>query len=140
MHIPTPSPAPPLGARTVLVLDDNADDLMIAAIALKKLGFSVIAVDTPWRALEILKGPEKPLIFAILTDLDLRNPEMNGFDFAVAARASTFKNRIVIASGCFESAGYAGARDPRLLEVAHGCIEKTSNHGAFTAALSAHLA
>lgn len=66
----------------ILVIDDNADDLALAEVALSRAGFEVLLLDEPLRAVEIAAAYE---VAGIL--LDRRMPESSGLDVLRALRS-----------------------------------------------------
>jgi len=63
--------------KTVLVVEDNEDNLRLVSYALKRHGYAVIAADTGMRGVE-LAIRERPSF--ILMDIDL--PNIDGFEAA----------------------------------------------------------
>lgn len=88
--------SPPTGTETVLVVDDEADLLLLAERYLQKLGYRTLAADNPQDALNLLKQH---------TDIDLLFSDvvmpgnMNGYALAEQAVASFPGLKVLLTSG-----------------------------------------
>lgn len=65
--------------ETILILEDEAEVLMVARVMLEKLGYRVLTADTPNKAMALAET-HVGQIDLLLTDIAM--PEMNGRDFA----------------------------------------------------------
>lgn len=82
----------------VLIVDDQADVLDVAAELFRNLGYEVLAANNGEDALKILK--DAPNIHLLFTDVVM--PEMSGIELARAARALIPDIQIILASGYAE--------------------------------------
>jgi two-component system, chemotaxis family, CheB/CheR fusion protein len=82
-------------SRTILVVEDSADERSITVIRLEELGHRVLAADNAATALEILRG--KSPIDLLLTDVVMPGG-MNGFDLARRAVELRSGIKVIIAS------------------------------------------
>jgi CheY-like chemotaxis protein len=87
---------------TVLLIDDNAVQAATRQTILKRAGYYVIAVLSPERALEQLRGNDYPAaIDLIITDHLM--PGMNGAEFVTALRAFAPDVPVLVISGMAEA-------------------------------------
>lgn len=103
--------------RTVLVIEDNRDNLKIVTYALERAGYTVIAAESGEDGFELAQK-EKPLF--ILMDIDL--PGMDGLETAKRIRSSEANGSIPI----FAITSYAmsGDRERILAAGCNGSFEK----------------
>ena len=97
---PTPSPGVPLAAgqvRTVLVVDDDEFVRDVAARALARAGYRVVAARSPDAAIELLGRPDLDEPLLVLTDVLM--PGMNGTQLAERISANRPGLRISFMSG-----------------------------------------
>jgi DNA-binding response OmpR family regulator len=95
-------PAPPPGAKTILVVDDEAEIRRMLSRVLARAGYRVIEADRGVTALRLVKEQTPDLIV-----LDAMLPEIHGFDIARRIRGSTRYGSIPI---IMVSAVYRGWR------------------------------
>jgi CheY-like chemotaxis protein len=94
-----PGPAPndtPAVARTILVVEDEADVRKIVRRQLESLGHRVLVAEAATEALLLLTGPGAPDL--LLTDVVLATG-MNGIDLARAARDARPGLPVIFMSG-----------------------------------------
>jgi len=79
--------------KTVIVIDDNEDDLLFASISVERCGFPADLKQflRAQDALELLASDE--LVEQALVLLDINMPGMNGFDFLDAYEQLPINNR-----------------------------------------------
>ena len=82
--------------ETILLVEDEDAIMRMGEMMLNRLGYKVIAADTPGEALRIAKekGPEIQLLFT-----DVVMPGMNGKDLAEAIRSSSPDLKVLYMSG-----------------------------------------
>jgi len=68
--------------RSVLVIDDDPDQLKFLKRVIQRAGFNVVGVDSAVEALDLLSHTEVDIIIA-----DYKMPEMDGFEFLQALRS-----------------------------------------------------
>ncbi len=95
-------PAPPPGAKTILVVDDEAEIRRMLSRVLARAGYRVLEADRGVTALRVVKEQTPDLIV-----LDAMLPEIHGFDIARRIRGSTRYGSIPI---IMVSAVYRGWR------------------------------
>jgi DNA-binding response OmpR family regulator len=95
-------PVPPPGAKTILVVDDEAEIRRMLSRVLSRAGYRVIEADRGVTALRLVKEQTPDLIV-----LDAMLPEIHGFDIARRIRGSTRYGAIPI---IMVSAVYRGWR------------------------------
>jgi len=69
-------------AKTILIVDDEADLVKVTMFRLKSLGYNVITGVSGKEALGLIKDNRPDLVL-----LDLRLPEIDGIDICKAAKA-----------------------------------------------------
>ena len=74
-------PAPPPGAPTILIVDDEPVVLTALKFTLEREGFHIVSCTSPLKALTILAERD----FAVIVS-DQRMPEMMGLDFLIESR------------------------------------------------------
>ena len=72
-------PSSLLVPKTVLIVDDDPENLLLAARVLEKCGCSIMVANGPKRAIELFEQFGE-LIDILVTDVSM--PEMNGYDLA----------------------------------------------------------
>jgi len=87
---------PPLGSRTILVVEDEPAVRTTVRRQLETLGHKVLLASAADAALQIVQGPEPPDV--LLTDVVL-GAGMNGIDLADAARMSRPGLPVILMSG-----------------------------------------
>ena len=87
---------PPLGSRTILVVEDEPAVRTTVRRQLETLGHKVLLASAADAALQIVQGPEPPDV--LLTDVVL-GEGMNGIDLADAARMSRPGLPVILMSG-----------------------------------------
>jgi two-component system cell cycle sensor histidine kinase/response regulator CckA len=129
-HVPI-APAPvmsPVGAETILLVEDESGVRAFAKIALTRFGYQVIEAGTAEGALTLLDGVDTP-IHLLLTDIVL--PKMDGRELAVRVRRDRPHVRVLFMSGYASGLSTIDAlQDPhvQLLEkpfTAHALLTKT---------------
>jgi two-component system cell cycle response regulator DivK len=103
--------------HSVLVIEDNKDNLKIMTYALQRAGYSVIAADLGEEGFK-LALKERP--YFILMDIDL--PDMDGIETTKKIRASEIDGEIPIIA--VTSYAMTGDRDRVLAAGCDGYIEK----------------
>lgn len=103
--------------HTVLVIEDNKDNLKIVTYSLKRAGYSVIAAESGEEGFE-LALKEKP--FFILMDINL--PGMDGLETTKRIRASKLDGTIPIIA--ITSYAMSGDRERILAAGCNGYFEK----------------
>ena len=93
------------GNKTVLFVDDEKMVLEVGSLMLQKLGYSVFAVSSGHKAVEILK--ENKIAFVIL---DMLMPGMNGYEIYHQLKKIQPKIKVLLASG------YTGDQSEERLE------------------------
>ena len=85
---------------TILLVEDYEDIRALLSVVLESAGYSVIAVETPRRALELL---DTYSVDALITDYNL--PEMTGLKLIKAVREQHPELRMMLISGqsCLEA-------------------------------------
>ena len=108
-----PGPKGSTPARTVVLVEDDADNRESIAEALQAEGFRVHALAKADEALELLESPRCPELFL----LDLRMPSRGGHEIlaAVALRPDRERFRIILISADPEA--HTLAHRPRVVEV-----------------------
>jgi CheY-like chemotaxis protein len=94
--VPPPAPAPvqraaPVGARRILVLDDNRDAADTLAMMLELLGHEVHRLYDPHEALVEVQTFDPDLVF-----LDIGMPSLSGYELAQRLRAQAGGDRRVL--------------------------------------------
>lgn len=118
--------------KTLLVIEDNEQNLYLMRFLLEKNGFSVIGAETGRKGIE-LALQEKPL--AILLDIQL--PEMDGYKVAAELKKySELKDIPIIA---VTSYAMLGDREQILAAGATGYIEKPINPETFVSEIIQYL-
>ena len=82
---------------TLLLVDDNSEQLELRAVVLQNSGFSVITATNPLEALAMMTRP--PVCRVDIAVLDYEMPAMNGCVLAEYLRAGDSRIRIVLHSG-----------------------------------------
>ena len=80
--------------KVVLFVDDEKMVLEVGSLMLQKLGYSVLTASTGHEAIEILK--ENKVAFVIL---DMKMPEMNGYEIYPQLKKIQPNVKILLASG-----------------------------------------
>jgi two-component system C4-dicarboxylate transport response regulator DctD len=108
-----PGPKGRTQARTVALVEDDADNRESIAEALEAQGFRVLALARADEALELLDSPRCPELFL----LDLWMPLMGGRELlaAVALRPDRERFRLILISA--HSEAHALAQRPRVVQV-----------------------
>jgi CheY-like chemotaxis protein len=95
--VPKPLFAPLDGNnKTVLVVEDNAAILKLAQRMLKRLGYRVLAVNSPQKAIAMARSHSEP-IDLLLTDVIM--PESNGRDLALRLQGLYPRLKVLFMSG-----------------------------------------
>lgn len=103
--------------RSVLVIEDNKDNLKIMTYALQRAGYTVIAAECGEEGFE-LALKDRP--YFILMDINL--PDMDGIETTKKIRASEIDGKIPIIA--VTSYAMTGDRDRILAAGCNGYIEK----------------
>ena len=103
--------------RTVLVIEDNKDNLKIVTYALRRAGYSVLAAETGEEGFKLAEA-ERPAF--ILMDINL--PGMDGIETTKRIRASKADGSIPIIA--ITSYAMTGDRERILAAGCNGYIEK----------------
>ena len=88
--------APPKGDETILLVEDEAAILYLGRRMLESLGYTVLAVNSPEKAMEAAKG-HGGRIHMLITDVVM--PEMNGRDLSNALQALNPDMKTLFMSG-----------------------------------------
>ena len=83
-------------AETILVVDDDLAILTLTAMALKKIGYTILTANTPNDALKVAKEHQEKLVL-LLTDVVM--PGMNGVELAQRMRNQNPKLKCLYMSG-----------------------------------------
>lgn len=118
--------------RTLLVIEDNEQNLYLMRFLLEKNGYTVISAETGRKGIEMALA-HQPL--AILLDIQL--PEMDGY--AVAAELKHNESLSAIPIVAVTSYAMAGDRERVLAAGATGYIEKPINPESFVAEMEQYL-
>lgn len=120
-------------AKTVLLIEDNAQNRYLATYLLERRGFVVVqAIDGP-RGIELARANPPDLIL-----LDIQLPTMNGYDVAKALRQIDSLQRTPIVA--VTSYAMVGDREAALASGCDGYIEKPIDPETFVAELEPFLA
>jgi CheY-like chemotaxis protein len=95
------------GHKTILLVEDDEDVLVVAAESLSELGYQVVTAGNAAQALEILRGDQA--VELLLSDVIMPGG-MNGVQLTVEARRIRPKLTVLLTSGCTAAA----------LSLAHG--------------------
>ncbi|XP_057949602.1 histidine kinase 3 [Malania oleifera] len=99
-----------LRGRKILVVDDNAVNLKVAAGALKKYGADVVCAESGEKAIKLLKPPHHfDACF-----MDIQMPEMDGFDATKAIRDMEQKTNDCIQFGEVSAEAYENVTNWRV--------------------------
>jgi two-component system, cell cycle sensor histidine kinase and response regulator CckA len=85
------------GTETILVVDDVKEVRVVAARALRMLGYTVLEADSGAVALAIVETDKRPIHLALL---DIMMPEMNGIELAKRLKAKRPDVKALYMSGC----------------------------------------
>jgi DNA-binding NtrC family response regulator len=91
--------------KRVLIVDDDPQVRKFIGMVLQRSGYQVIATPDPVEALNLSRS-EAP-IDAVVTDVDLGDPRMNGFELAAAVKNVRPGVRVILISGCTHNADLA---------------------------------
>lgn len=117
---------------TLLIIEDNEQNMYLMRFLLEKHGFSVLAAETGPKGIEMALA-HRPL--AILLDIQL--PEMDGY--AVAAALKSHQSLVRTPIIAVTSYAMAGDRERVLAAGATGYIEKPINPETFVSELNQYL-
>lgn len=130
-----------VGVPHVLWVDDEVALLQLIERAMKKRGYKVTSFTNPRHALRALEDGPPSTFDAIVTDVGM--PEIDGFDFANAARRSLRgRGTVIITSGHFDERDRAKATalgiPPEMLVIKPDTIEGLGQrvHEAIQAAIT----
>jgi DNA-binding response OmpR family regulator len=112
-------PAPPAGAKTILVVDDEADIRRMLTRLLARSGYRVLEADRGVHALRLVKEHSPDLIV-----LDAMLPEVHGFDIARRIKGSKRYGSIPIVMVSAVYRGWRYAEDLRQTLGVDDFIEK----------------
>ena len=119
--------------NTLLIIEDNEQNLYLMRFLLEKNGFTVIGAENGRKGIEMALQPRNPL--AILLDIQL--PEMDGY--AVAAELKKHRELNGVPIIAVTSYAMVGDREQILAAGATGYIEKPINPETFVAEIIQYL-
>ncbi len=117
---------------TVLIIEDNEQNLYLLTFLLEKHGYRVITAQDGKKGIQIAQEQEPDLIL-----LDIQLPVMDGY--AVAAALRTYKNLSKIPIVAVTSYAMVGDRERVLAAGCDGYIEKPIDPSSFVKEISAYL-
>jgi CheY-like chemotaxis protein len=118
--------------RTVLIIEDNEQNLYLMRFLLEKNGFTVLEAKTGRLGLEVAAKTAPDLIL-----LDIQLPEMDGYAVAQEMRKQDGQRQTPII--VVTSYAMVGDREKALAAGATGYIEKPINPDTFVEELRAHV-
>lgn len=92
--IPPSPPEPVIGAKRILVVDDEADLLATYERLLRRHGYAVVPVGSREAALGAVRSGRPALVIT-----DLRLPDGDGLDVVHAARAAAPPTPVIVVTG-----------------------------------------
>jgi CheY-like chemotaxis protein len=98
----TPAPLP----RTVLVVDDNRDAVLLLCRVLQRWGHTVHTAHDGARAIEQVRQHQPDVVL-----LDIGLPDMNGYEVAQTLHALPFRGTLVALTGYGQDEDLARSRD-----------------------------
>lgn len=117
---------------TILVVEDNEQNLYLVTFILEKQGYRVIATRDGKEALALAQQARPALIL-----LDIQLPEMDGYAVAHALRSDASLANVPIVA--VTSYAMPGDRERILAAGCAGYIEKPINPDTFVAEIEAYL-
>jgi two-component system cell cycle response regulator DivK len=118
--------------RTILLIEDNAQNRYLATFLLEKSGYSVVAALDGAHGIQLGKTVDPAIIL-----LDIQLPVMHGYDVARALRSiSALRDVPIIA---VTSYAMAGDREKALAAGCDGYIEKPIDPETFVSEISKFL-
>ncbi len=118
--------------RTVLVIEDNEQNLYLVTFMLEKNGYEVVPARDGQEGID-LAGRVNPLLIL----LDIQLPGMNGYEVAQALRSNPALGQVPIVA--VTSYAMVGDRERDLEAGCSGYIEKPINPETFVADVERHL-
>ncbi len=118
--------------RTVLVIEDNEQNLYLVTFMLEKNGYTVVPARDGQEGID-LAGQVNPLLIL----LDIQLPGMNGYEVAQALRRNPALAQVPIVA--VTSYAMVGDRERALEAGCSGYIEKPINPETFVADVERHL-
>jgi two-component system, cell cycle response regulator DivK len=118
--------------RTVLVIEDNEQNLYLVTYVLEKNGYEVLQARDGHEGIE-LAGRAAPVLIL----LDIQLPGMNGYDVARALRGNPALERVPIVA--VTSYAMVGDRERALAAGCSGYLEKPIDPETFMADVERHL-
>ncbi|MCD6585798.1 MAG: response regulator [Desulfobacteraceae bacterium] len=110
--------------QTVLVIEDNEDNMKLITFILEKNGYQTITAETGAQGIQMVISEKPDLIL-----LDIQLPDMNGLDVLKAIRNSESNGGIPIIA--VTSFAMSGDRERLLDAGCNGYIEKPINPETF---------
>jgi CheY-like chemotaxis protein len=121
-----------MNAVTVLVIEDNEQNLYLMRFLLEKNGFEVVEARSGRQGLDVAANAAPHLIL-----LDIQLPEMDGYSVARALRQQEGQKQTPII--VVTSYAMAGDREKALASGATGYIEKPINPETFIEQIAVHI-
>ncbi|HPO12464.1 MAG TPA: response regulator [Candidatus Hydrogenedentes bacterium] len=118
--------------RTVLVIEDNEQNLYLVTFMLEKSGYEVVPARDGQEGIE-LAGRITPILIL----LDIQLPGMDGYQVARALRSNPALDQVPIVA--VTSYAMVGDRERALAAGCSGYIEKPINPETFVADVERHL-
>jgi CheY-like chemotaxis protein len=119
--------------KTILIIEDNEQNLYMMRFLLEKHGFSVLAATDGQQGIEMASSKRPDCIL-----LDIQLPRMDGYSVAMALRRDTkLRDTPIIV---VTSYAMAGDREKALSAGANDYIEKPIDPETFVAQVGKHIA
>jgi CheY-like chemotaxis protein len=118
--------------RTVLIIEDNEQNLYLATFLLEKQGFEVVPARSGPEGIELAARIQPDLIL-----LDIQLPQMDGYAVASALRLNAALEGVPIVA--VTSYAMVGDRERTLAAGCNDYIEKPINPDRFISQIETHL-
>lgn len=121
-----------MNSQTILIIEDNEQNLYLMRFLLEKNGFQVVEARSGREGLEVARSVDPDLIL-----LDIQLPHMDGYAVAQALRKQERQRSTPIV--VVTSYAMVGDREKALASGATGYLEKPINPDLFVEQLRQHL-